>query len=83
MTGGAVVVDGQTVLISGGGRTVELLDVGAGTSRVIETFAGRGSFATVNALGDSWLVLGGYDDHITLRRQFLLMGPEDLEAAAE
>jgi hypothetical protein len=73
-------VEGQRVLIAGGGRTVELLDLEAGTSRVIDTLSGRGSFATINALAGSWLVLGGYDDQITLRRQFLLIGPEDLEA---
>jgi hypothetical protein len=80
MTGGAIAVEGQRVLIAGGGRTVELLDLEAGTSRVIDTLSGRGSFATINALAGSWLVLGGYDDQITLRRQFLLIGPEDLEA---
>ncbi len=82
MTGGAILVAGQRVLVSGGGRTVELLDLAAGTSRIIDTLPERGSFATINALGDDlWLVLGGYDDQIRLRRQFLVIEPEDLEAA--
>ena len=81
MSGGAIVVDGQRVLIGGGGRTVELLDLVAGTSRVIETFAGRGSFATVSALGDeAWLVLGGYDDQIRLRRSSAVILSAELEA---
>lgn len=82
MTGGALIVDGQRVLIGGGGRTVELLDLAAGTSRVLDTFAGRGSFATLSALGQgSWLMLGGYDDQIMLRRAFALIDLTDLEAA--
>jgi hypothetical protein len=82
MPGGAVVLDGHRVLIAGGGRSVEILDLASGVSTIVESFAGRGSFTTVNVLGSAGvLVLGGYDDRITLRRQYLVLGPQDLEGS--
>jgi hypothetical protein len=83
MTTGAISVGGNRVLISGGGLSVELVDVSAGKSTVVRDFAQRGSFATVTALGaDMWLVIGGYDDRITLRREFLILGREEIDATA-
>ena len=84
MTSGAVVIDSNRVLIAAGGRSVEIVDVRSGEAEVVDSFAGRGSFTTLNAWGaESFIVLGGYDDRITLRRQFLVIAPGDLEAAAE
>ena len=80
MTTGAVNVGGNRVLISGGGLSVELVDVSTGQSTVIEELGQRGSFATISAVGtNTWLVLGGYDDQIRLRRQFLVIAADDLE----
>ncbi|CAN5799656.1 hypothetical protein BH11MYX3_BH11MYX3_29950 [soil metagenome] len=67
--GAALTADGR-VIIGGGGRTVEILDVDSGTSRVMAEASVRGSFATVSILdgGKALFVLGGYDDKIALRR---------------
>ena len=65
-------------MIAGGGRTVEVLDLEPGTSRVISTFAERGSFATLNLLGSGDLVvIGGYDDAINLRLDVRLLEAGD------
>jgi Galactose oxidase, central domain len=67
LAGGAVVLDDGRVLIVGGGQSVEVLDVAAGTSQMIEELGGRASFATVNLLQNGQaLLVGGYDDSITL-----------------
>ena len=69
MQGGALVLDEHRVAVAGGGRTIEVLDLAAGQSQIIVSFAGRGSFTTLNRLGSGGLlVVGGYDDHIALRR---------------
>lgn len=79
MTGGAVALPGNRVLIAGGGRTIELVDVDAGTSTALVHFPERGSFTTVNLLGaDDYIVLGGYDDRITLRRSYTVLDSADL-----
>jgi Kelch motif/Galactose oxidase, central domain len=79
MTGGAVSLPGNRVLIGGGGTSVELLDVGEGTSRIVERLGNRASFATMNAWGaDEFIVLGGYDDRISLRREYLIVSVRDL-----
>jgi hypothetical protein len=81
MTGGAVALPGNRVLIGGGGRTVEVVDVGAGTSRVVLPLGVRGSFTTINAWGaDAFIVLGGYDDRISLRRSYTVLNAADLTA---
>lgn len=68
--GGAVVLGGSRVAIAGGGQTVEVVDLDAGTSSVIDRFAARGSFATINVLGSGdLLVIGGYDDRVRLRNE--------------
>ena len=83
MSGGAVALDDHRVLIGGGGHNVELLDLATGRSRVVEALERRGSFTTVNPIGDDgWLVLGGYDDRIRLRRQHLMIGPAELERSS-
>jgi hypothetical protein len=62
------------VAIGGGGRTVEVVDVRAGTSKVIETLTQRGSFASLNLIGnDRLLLIGGYDDRIGLRGEVRLI----------
>jgi hypothetical protein len=77
MTGGAVVLEDGRVVVGGGGRTVEVLDLVSGTSTVVADLTARGSFATVNRLGSGpLLVLGGYDDRINLRRQSVLLAVE-------
>ena len=80
MTGGAVALSGNRVLIGGVGRSVELVDVDAGTSRVVLPLGvGRGSFTTINAWGpNAFIVLGGYDDRITLRRSFEVLTSDEL-----
>jgi hypothetical protein len=67
LTGGAALLEDGRVLVGGGGASVEVLDVAAGTSEVIDDLGARASFATVNLLRDGRaLVLGGYDDRIDL-----------------
>jgi hypothetical protein len=81
MTGGAVALPGNRVLIGGGGTSVELLDIEDGTSRMIASYGERGSFATVNAWGpDAFVVLGGYDDRIGLRRDYVIVTASSIEA---
>ncbi len=80
MTGGAVAVDALRALIAGGGRSIELLDLGSDSSTVIDSFDGRGSFSTISSLASGWLVLGGYDDHISLRRDFRIVTATELGA---
>jgi hypothetical protein len=71
MTGGAVAVPGNRVLIGGGGRSVELVDVDDGTAHVVLPLGRRGSFTTINQWGaTAFIVLGGYDDRITLLRDY-------------
>lgn len=71
------------VVIGAGGQSVEVLDIAAGTSRVVDSFSGRGSFATVTVWGsDGLLVLGGYDDRITIRRNFRVLSVSALNQAA-
>ena len=79
LPGGAIVLSGNRVLIGGGGRTIELLDLGAGTSRVLEAYPDRGSFTTVSTLeGGQYLVLGGYDDRIRLSGRLLILNADRL-----
>jgi hypothetical protein len=79
MTGGAIALDGNRVLIGGGGKSVELLDVDGATSERIAALGQRGSFTTVNQWGGAaFIVLGGYDDRITLRREYLVLRASDL-----
>ncbi len=68
LAGGAVVASDGRVVVAGGGRTVEAIDVRSARSQVLATFPTRGSFATANLLTTNRvLVLGGYDDEIRLR----------------
>jgi hypothetical protein len=79
LTGGAVALAGNRVLVAGGGRSVELLDVNQGTSRVIHSTSQRGSFTTVNRWGaEGFIVLGGYDEWITLRRDYWIVSAAEL-----
>lgn len=74
LPGGAVVVDGERVVVGGGGHTIEVIDLTTWTSRAIEDLGAQGSFATATALGDGRiLILGGYDDSIDLRHQVRLI----------
>jgi hypothetical protein len=68
LAGGAALVDEDRVVIGGGGRTVETLDLRAGTSTVVEDLGSPGLFSTTTLLGSGGvLVLGGYDQDIDLR----------------
>jgi hypothetical protein len=67
--GGALVLADGRVVIAGGGRSVEVIDVDAGTTSAVAEFGRRGSFATISPWGDALVVLGGYDDRIALRRE--------------
>lgn len=74
LPGGAVVLEGDRVIVAGGGRTIEVLDLATGSSSVVEDLGSQGSFATATALGDRLtLVLGGYDLTIDLRREVRLI----------
>ena len=74
LPGGAVVVDGDHVIVGGGGQTIESIDLVTQTSMVLEDLGSQGSFATTTTIGDGGvLVLGGYDRSISLRRQVLLI----------
>jgi hypothetical protein len=67
LSGGAVLLDDGRVLVGGGGTTLEVLDLAAGASEVVDDLGTRASFATVNLLRDGRaLVVGGYDDRIDL-----------------
>jgi Kelch motif len=69
LPGGAVLIDGDRVIVGGGGRTIEIIDIAQGTSSVLEDLGSQGSFATTTRLGDgNVLILGGYDRNIRLRR---------------
>ena len=69
MTGGAVRIADGRIVLGGGGRSVEVLELARRRSTAIARFTQRGSFATVNPIGSrSVLVIGGYDDRIALRR---------------
>ncbi|MDH3308981.1 MAG: hypothetical protein OEO77_15885 [Acidimicrobiia bacterium] len=74
MQGGAAVLEDGRVAIAGGGRTVEILDIGAGVSQVVASFTARGSFTTISLLGSGdLLVVGGYGDDIRLRDEARLI----------
>lgn len=74
LPGGAIAMDANRVLFAAGGRTAEVLDVAAGSSRPVGDLGGRASFATVSRLaGDRVLVLGGYDERIALRPRALVL----------
>ncbi|MCD2443745.1 hypothetical protein LQ757_15800 [Agromyces sp. SYSU K20354] len=67
LSGGALALADGRVLIGAGADTVELIDVAAGTSTVVEELGTTASFATVSRLEDeSALLLGGYDGRISL-----------------
>ncbi|WP_232496511.1 Kelch repeat-containing protein [Agromyces humatus] len=67
LSGGALALTDGRVLVGAGGDTVELIDFGAGTSTVVAELGTTASFATVNLIEDrSVLLLGGYDDRISL-----------------
>lgn len=70
LRGGAVLLDGERVVVGGGGRTVEMIDLRLGSSAIVADLGSQGSFATATGLGtDQVLVLGGYDQNIDLRRR--------------
>ena len=67
LTGSAVPLPGDRVVVAGGGDGVEVVDVGDDVSRTVPGLGeGRASFSTVGVTGDRLLVLGGYDEQIRL-----------------
>lgn len=69
LIGAAAVLPDGRVLVAGGGRGVEVVDVRAGTSTPVQTGALDqvwASFSTVSVLSDRVLMLGGYDEAINL-----------------
>jgi Galactose oxidase, central domain len=67
--GGALVLRDGRVIIAGGGTTTEVLDIDARKSTTVGTPGRVRSFATLNQLGNGdLLIVGGYDDQITLGR---------------
>jgi hypothetical protein len=80
LTGSAAVLPDGRVLVGGGGVGMEVLDVAANISTSANLGSlGRISFSTVNLLGDTILVLGGYDDRIDLTGTFLLASVDTLD----
>ncbi len=78
LQGGAVVLESGRVIIAGGGRTIEVLDVARGHADTIDDLGVRGSFATISLLGSGDLiVIGGYDDRIDLRDEARLVRTGD------
>jgi hypothetical protein len=66
---GAVALGGASVLIGGGGRSVEVVDFDRGSSRVVGESQRVGSFSTLSQLGNGdFILIGGYDEEINLRR---------------
>jgi hypothetical protein len=74
LTGGALVLPDGRVVVAGGGRSVEVIDVGSGTTSVVAELGSQASFATISPWAGSLVVLGGYDDRIDLRREHVLVG---------
>ncbi len=75
--GAAVALPDGRVVVAGGGPGIEVIDVGAGTSRPYapgQVPPVRGSFSTVSIVGDRVLVLGGYDEDIRLTGRYTLIG---------
>lgn len=69
LTGAAIRIADGPIVVAGGGRSVEVLDLARKRSTVFSSFVRRGSFATVNPIGRRHvLVIGGYDDRIAMRR---------------
>ncbi len=67
LTGSALALSGDRVVVAGGGDGVEVVDVDDGSSRTVPGLGeGRASFSTVGVTGGRLLVLGGYDEQIRL-----------------
>jgi hypothetical protein len=72
--GGALALADNRVLIAGGGRSAEIVDVDIGTSNVVAESQQVGSFATLSPLGNGdFIIVGGYDDQINLRRTAIIL----------
>jgi len=72
--GGALALNDNRVLIAGGGRSAEIVDIESGTTSVVAGFQQVGSFATLSRLGNGdFIIIGGYDDRITLRRTAIIV----------
>ncbi len=67
-TSAALLPDGR-VVVAGGGRGAEVVDLDAGTSTPVpDVTPAVASFSTVTVWRDDLLVLGGYDERIRLTR---------------
>lgn len=67
LSGSAVVLPDGRVVVAGGGRGVEIIDLAAGTSVAVKAApASPSSFSTVSLVGSTLRVVGGYDDKIRL-----------------
>lgn len=67
LTGSALPLPGDRVVVAGGGDGVEVVDVDDDQSRTVPGLGGgRASFSTVGVTGGRLLVLGGYDEQIRL-----------------
>ncbi len=71
LAGGATLLPDGRVLVGGGGEGLEVIDVDAGASSVVNAASGIASFGTVSLSGDTVLVVGGYDRQIDLTRRYL------------
>jgi hypothetical protein len=69
LAGSLTALPGGRAVVAGGGEGVEVVDVPAGRSTLVDAFAGGPrSFSTVGVTEGRVLVVGGYDEEIRLTR---------------
>ena len=67
LAGSVALARNGDVVVAGGGRGAEVLNLQSGISRTLAAVPpDRMSFSTVSALGDTVRILGGYDENIDL-----------------
>jgi Kelch motif/Galactose oxidase, central domain len=71
LTDSIVALPGDRAVVAGGGEGVEVLDVRAGVSTPIQALdGGRRSFSTVGLTDGHVVLVGGYDERITLTHTY-------------
>lgn len=63
---GVVLLPDERIAVTGGAPGVEVLDLALGASREVPGLHDVASFSTLGVLGQTLLVLGGYDEEIVL-----------------
>ncbi|WP_104106187.1 kelch repeat-containing protein [Nocardioides sp. 616] len=79
LTDSIVALPGDRAVVAGGGEGGEIVDVGAGSARLVEAFnGGRRSFSTLGVTQGHLVLVGGYDEVIRLTRTYLTAPLDDL-----